>query len=185
VLATTAAHAQSTIYPPHKIDPEAGLPLYQRKFMPPANPIGDVPPGWSLIALTPQRPAEPVLEPVVMLGGMGGSIMEHHAQFWALKRQGASVEMRGGCWSACTLLTSYIPKEKLCFAPGAFLAFHSARTVQSPEPQLQSTLRMYASYPPEIRQWIDRNGGPDKLTVESFWTMYDRDLWAMGYPRCK
>jgi hypothetical protein len=185
VLAATSANAQRTLYPPHLMgDSEAGLPLYQRKFMPPPDPIGDVPPGWRLTALPPP-PAAPVLEPVVMLGGKGGSIMEHQARFWALKQQGATVEMRGGCWSACTLITSYIPQERLCFAEGAFLAFHSARTAQSPAPKLEATLAMYSIYPAEIRNWIDRNGGPYKMTVETYWTMYDRDLWAMGYPRCK
>jgi hypothetical protein len=43
---------------------------------------------------------------------------------------------------------------------------------------------MYASYPPEIRSWIDNRGGPDKLKVETFWFMHSHDLWAIGYPRC-
>ena len=98
----------------------------------------------------------------------------------------APVEMRGGCWSACTMITGFVPKERLCFAPGAFLAFHAARTAEPPY-RLNSagTWTMYASYPAEIPQWIDHHGGVYKLTVETFWTMYDRDLWAIGYPRCK
>jgi hypothetical protein len=44
---------------------------------------------------------------------------------------------------------------------------------------------MYASYPAEIRRWIDDHGGVGRLTVEAYWTMYDRELWAIGYPRCK
>jgi hypothetical protein len=93
--------------------------------------------------------------------------------------------MRGGCWSACTLLTSFIPKDKLCFAEGSFLAFHGARAPDSMRPLPQSTLAIYATYPVEIRQWIDRHGGPHTMTVESYWTMYAPELWAMGYPRCK
>jgi hypothetical protein len=195
VLAATAANAQKeSNHYQNNVDPEAGLPLYQRKFMPPPDPIGDVPPGWTLTTLAPppvngwlppQPPTMPAPEPVVMLGGKGGLIAEHYARFWALKRQGATVEMRGGCWSACTLITSFIPKDRLCFAAGSFLAFHSARAPDSVRPQLQSTLEMYVTYPAEIRQWIDRHGGPYKMTVESYWTMYDRDLWAIGYPRCK
>jgi hypothetical protein len=184
LLATAAAHAQSTIYPPHKIlDPEEGLPLHQRKFMPPEGYVS--PDQRALVALSAPIMAPKLIEPVVMLGGKGGLIAEHHVRFWALKQQGATVEMRGGCWSACTLITSFIPKERLCFAEGSFLAFHSARAPDSLSPQLHSTLAMYASYPAEIRQWIDRNGGPYKMTVESYWTMYDRELWAIGYPRCK
>lgn len=187
LLATTAAHAQSSIgWPPRVIDPEEGLPLYKSTRLPPAGYLD--PDQRRLLALSaPIVPAAltPPLEPVVMNGGRGGLIAEHHVRFWALKRQGAAVEMRGPCWSACTLITSYIPKERLCFAEGSFLAFHSARAPDSVRPALQSTLEMYVSYPAEIRHWIDRNGGPYKMTVETFWTMYDRDLWAIGYPRCK
>jgi hypothetical protein len=182
VLAATAAHAQNTVYP-HKLmppDPEAGLPLYKMTKMPPPDPIGDVPPGWQLAALM-----QPPVERVVMNGGKGGSISEHQAKFWALKQQGATVEMHAGCWSACTLITAFIPKERLCFAEGSFMAFHSARTVQSPAPKIEATLAMYRSYPVEIQHWIDRNGGPYKMTVETYWTLYAPDLWAMGYPRCK
>jgi hypothetical protein len=48
-------------------------------------------------------------------------------------------------------------EARLCFAPGAFLAFHAARTIE-PYPRLSphATWTMYASYPAEIRQWIDR-----------------------------
>jgi hypothetical protein len=46
-------------------------------------------------------------------------------------------------------------------------------------------MQMYQSYPIEIRQWIDRHGGWQKLRVLEYWTMYDRDLGAMGYPKCK
>ena len=28
----------------------------------------------------------------------------------------------------------------------------------------EATLRMYQSYPPEIKAWIDRNGGWERLT---------------------
>jgi hypothetical protein len=102
-----------------------------------------------------------------MNGGMGGLIGEHTTRFWAHGQTGAPVEMRGGCWSACTMITGFVPKERLCFAPGAFLAFHAARTAEPPY-RLNSagTWTMYASYPAEIRQWIDHHGGVYKLTVE-------------------
>jgi hypothetical protein len=91
--------------------------------------------------------------------------------------------MRGPCASACTLITSYIPKDRLCFGAGSFLAFHSARSVATDAPTLHTTMQMYSSYPVEIRGWIDRHGGPLKMTVESYWFMHDRELWAIGYPR--
>jgi hypothetical protein len=191
LLATTAAHAQQTRassipFQTTVVDPEEGVPLYRRTKLP---PDGWMPPDQRrLMALSaPIVPAAlaPPLEPVVMNGGRGGLIGEHHVRFWALKQQGVPVELRGGGWSACTLITAFIPKERLCFAPGAFLAFHAARRVDNQQPEPHATLSMYASYPAEIRQWIDAHGGVAKMTVEVYWTMYDRDLWAIGYPRCK
>jgi hypothetical protein len=194
LLATTAAHAQSSIIwprrvidPPGAIDPEEGVPLYKRTKLP---PDGWLPPDQRALAAlsAPIVPAAlaPPLEPVVLNGGRGGRVHEHQSRFWALKQQGAPVEMRGGCYSACTLITAFIPKDRLCFGEGSFLAFHMASTIEEhPRPHPHGTYLMYASYPTEIRQWIDAHGGPYKLTVETFWTMYDRDLWAIGYPRCK
>ena len=78
--------------------------------------------------------------------------------------------------------------ERLCFAEGAFLAFHAAQTNEEhPQRHQHATTLMYLTYPTPIRAWIDRHGGADKLPGPglSYWTMYDRDLWAMGYPRCK
>jgi hypothetical protein len=94
--------------------------------------------------------------------------------------------MRGPCYSACTLVTAHIPKDQLCFRQGAFLAFHAA----SADPERRryapyETMRMYDDYPSEIKAWIDRRGGWKKLPVHQYWTLYDRDLWAMGYAKCK
>ena len=204
VLAATAAHAQSSspwpqsgnvldpegvpLYQrnPVVVDPEAGLPVYKRKFMPPQESLDWLPAGARIVATIkpPPLPTPPPLEPVVMDGGKGGNIMEHQTRFWTLKQQGATVKMYAGCWSACTLITAYIPKERLCFAEGAFMAFHSAQSADR-QPKLDATLAMYSLYPAEIQQWIDRNGGPYKMTVETYWTLYAPELWAMGYPRCK
>jgi hypothetical protein len=185
----TAAAQQSTHYknvPAQAvIDPEAGVPLYKRKYMAPEGSLDWLPDGARIVA-TIKPPPLPAPERIVIAYEMGGLLAEHTSRFYALGQTGAPVEIRGGCWSACTMITAFIPKERLCFAPGAFLAFHAARTVE-PYPRLSphATWTMYASYPAEIRQWIDDRGGPNKLTVETFWTMDDRELWAMGYPKCK
>jgi hypothetical protein len=157
----TAGEMANLINPVNPADPEAGLPLYKRTMMPPAAPTS------AFHAIIRNPPPDQHLTPVVMNGGMGGLIGEHTTRFWALGQTGAPVEMRGGCWSACTMITGFVPKERLCFAPGAFLAFHAARTAEPPY-RLNSagTWTMYASYPAEIRQWIDHHGGVYKLTVE-------------------
>ena len=180
----------------------AGLPI-------PAPPIGAAPPR--LLPLTrafttadplldrlaamkpaplPERPSAP--EKVVITFGPGGKLSEHQAEYWRYAYAGNPVEIRGGCYSACTLVVSFIAKEKLCFAEGAFLGFHAAVTAESYvrgranwQPAHSSTMQMYEGYPTEIKAWIDRHGGWKKLKVNEYWTLYDRDLWSMGYPKCK
>jgi len=65
------------------------------------------------------------------------------------------------------------------------MAFHAARTTLDGPIHGPATIAMVNAYPVEIRHWIDRNGGAGKLPRDGFWTMYDRELWAMGYPKCQ
>ena len=94
------------------------------------------------------------------------------------------MEIRGPCYSACTLITAYVTKAKLCIAEGAFFAFHAVRSAERHELMPAETAFAYWQQPLEIREWIDRHGGYDKLPLDGFWTMYDRELWAIGYPKC-
>jgi hypothetical protein len=186
VLAASAANAQSTIYPHKLMDSKVGAQQIQdaatRQYLISRGGIL-LPTDNSLLALATLVPV-PL---VVINGGKGGSIPEHISRFGTLGRSGAPVEMHGGCYSACTLILAYVAKEKLCFAPGAFLTFHAATWTPKPPYQIApaATRDMYLSYPVEVRQWIDARGGYDKLTVESYWTMYDHDLWAIGYAKCR
>jgi hypothetical protein len=177
----------------------------------PSGAFGEVPPAVTdetVVVMTPpkvyppdplERPRTTTVRPVmplptttltpdklVMTLGNGGWIDEHHILFEGYRRTGTMVELRGPCYSACTMITAYVAKDKLCIAPGTFFAFHGARTGASNNQQLspEVTAQMYRMQPPEIRNWIDHNGGYDKLPLHGFWTMYDRELWAMGYPQC-
>jgi hypothetical protein len=49
-------------------------------------------------------PSRPV-ERVVITRGMGGRISDHRTTFEGYFRAGAKVELRGPCYSACTLIT--------------------------------------------------------------------------------
>ena len=93
------------------------------------------------------------------------------------------VEVRGGCYSACTLVLAYVEPANLCVEAGAFMAFHAARSGETRMDH--ETWLIYFKMPVPVRKWIDANGGYEKLPVQGFWTMYDRDLWAMGYSRCE
>jgi hypothetical protein len=125
---------------------------------------------------------------VVIYEGRGGLVKEHIVRFQAIAITTAQVEIRGPCWSACTLVTSFIPKARLCFGAGSFLAFHMAKVIKTNTASVTGTYAVYAGYPSDIQDWIDHKGGWLKLpTPESraYWTLRDRDLWAMGYSRCK
>jgi hypothetical protein len=152
---------------------------------------GYLPPDRRPIAVAP-LPQHAVIKPaavpplVVLRDENGGRIEDHRIRF-AGYRDATKVEVRGRCLSACTLVTAYVPKERLCFAPGAFLAFHSAwnkTPTNSPKASLTESVLMYISYPEPIRHWIDDRGGPTKLTVEDWWILDAPALWRMGYPRC-
>ena len=71
---------------------------------------------------------------------------------------------------ACTLVTSAIPKERLCFSHGAALRFHKARAVDGNP----ST----TAHPGEIRGWIVG------MATDSHWTLSATTLWILGYRRC-
>ena len=140
------------------------------------------PPGWKPMALLPATLPQP--EKVVITNGQGGLLSDHYERFARYSLAHTNVELRGPCYSACTLVASYLDKDKLCIAPGAFLAFHAARSKANVRMD-DDTWRMYMSYPNEIQRWIDRHGGYMKLPMNGYWTLYYHELWAMGYPKCK
>jgi hypothetical protein len=129
-------------------------------------------------------PPAPVPERVVITYGPGGLVDEHNLKFAGYRSAGNEVEIRGGCHSACTLVAAYVGKDKLCFASGAYLAFHAVRSLKGENLPL-STGVFYRQMPADIRSWIDRTGGWENLPLDGFWYMRAPDLWAIGYPRCK
>jgi len=179
----------SALQPP----PGGYFPTQDSYLSPDRRPTTAVLPQHAIIRSVAPDPklglGRPLGQPVVLQREYGGSIDQHRYRFASYQRDGNSVELRGPCYSACTLLTSYVPKDSLCVAPGAFMAFHSAQTTidnATAHKHPWATQMMYLSYPLKIREWIDRQGGVDKLPGpgQGYWTMYDRELWAMGYPRC-
>jgi len=136
-----------------------------------------------LAAAVPRYVASPP-EKVVIDYGRGGLVAEHNRMYADYRKTHAKVEIRGPCYSACTLVTAYIGKDSLCIGDGAFFAFHAVRSAERRELMPDQTARAYSMQPPEIQRWIDDHGGWHKLPLDGYWTMYDRDLWAMGYPRC-
>ena len=122
--------------------------------------------------------------PIVISFGRGGKVDEHRQQFAIYQSRKAKVEVRGPCYSACTLLLAYVEPDNLCIAPNAFMAFHAIRSAEHGEIMVGATQKYYADMPTPIRRWIDHNGGWHNLPLNGYWTMYDHSLWALGYPKC-
>ena len=78
-----------------------------------------------------------------MKWGAGGRIVDHRMTFEGYFRAGTKVELRGPCYSACTLLLGYMEKANLCIAAGAFMAFHAARGEKYPIFMVGETRAMY------------------------------------------
>ncbi len=98
-------------------------------------------------------------------GGRIGNFVELFAQ---VRATGERVVIDGPCLSACTLVLSMIPRERICVTRRAVLGFHAAwkpdmegRPVTQPE----ATALMMATYPPHVRNWIRRKGGLTSRTL--------------------
>ena len=83
------------------------------------------------------------------------------------------------------MLATYVAPENLCIGQGAFMAFHAVRGMERGNYMEYETLHYFVVLPRPIQNWINDNGGWQKLPLDGFWTMYDRDLWAIGYPKCQ
>jgi hypothetical protein len=92
----------------------------------------------------------------------GGQIGPYVVKYQRLASSGESVIIDGLCASACTIVLSELPPDRICVTPRATLGFHAAwnygpggRTFTDPE----ATLMLYSAYPTPVRRWIARRGG--------------------------
>jgi hypothetical protein len=95
-------------------------------------------------------------------GDMGGPLGEYLLRFAKIRDSGEQVVIDGSCFSACTLVTAFVPKTKVCITPRARLGFHAswfenrsgAKVISAAATQV-----LYEMYPPIIKTWITRKGG--------------------------
>jgi len=127
------------------------------------------------------------IPPIVLLRENGGIIVDHVKRWIELAASNKDVEIRGPCYSACTLIMAYVPKEQICFDRAASLNFHQTRLIDG-RPSPEYTEWMFNRYPPDIRAWLNKRGGPEKLPTSAsgeFWVLWANNLWDMGYRRCE
>jgi hypothetical protein len=120
---------------------------------------------------------------VRIIASPGGEVGPFLKLFEKVRESGQRVVIDGPCLSACTLVLSVVPQDRICVTRRAVLGFHGARSIDRrgrfhAEPEAsQVVLR---AYPDSVRAWIERRGG---LTSRLL-LLRGRDLKAI-FPSCR
>jgi hypothetical protein len=125
----------------------------------------------------------PVHAEIRILGSPGGQVGPFLDLFERVRASGETVVIDGPCLSACTLVLSVVPNDRICVTRRAVLGFHAARSIDRrgrlyAEPEASEAV--LDAYPGPVRDWIRRRGG---LTSRLL-LLRGRDLAAI-YPRCR
>jgi hypothetical protein len=126
------------------------------------------------------RPAQAEIRILASAGGQVGSFLE---LFERVRATGERVVIDGPCLSACTLVLSMVPAERICVTRRAILGFHAARSIDQrgrmyAEPEASELV--LEAYPSAVRGWIRHRGG---LTSRLL-LLRGRELAAI-YPSCR
>jgi hypothetical protein len=118
-----------------------------------------------------------------ILASPGGAVGPFLELFERVRTSGERVVIDGPCLSACTLVLSTVPSDRICVTRRAVLGFHAARSIDRSgrlyaEPEASQVV--LAAYPAPVRGWISRHGG---LTSRLL-LLRGRELAAI-YPRCR
>jgi hypothetical protein len=125
----------------------------------------------------------PVHAEIRILGSPGGQVGPFLDLFDRVRDSGEIVVIDGPCLSACTLVLSVVPSDRICVTRRAVLGFHAARSIDRrgrlyAEPEASEAV--LEAYPGPVRDWIRRRGGLSSRLL----LLRGRDLAAI-YPRCR
>ncbi len=125
----------------------------------------------------------PARAEVRILGSQGGQVGPFLDLFEGVRASGERVVIDGPCLSACTLVLSIVPNERICVTRRAVLGFHAARSIDRrgrmyAEPEASELV--LEAYPAAVRGWIQRRGGLSSRLL----LLRGRDLAAI-YPPCR
>jgi hypothetical protein len=120
---------------------------------------------------------------VRILGSRGGQVGPFLDLYEKVRASGERVVIDGPCLSACTLVLSMVPHERICVTRRAALGFHAARSMDRrgrmyAEPEASALVLQ--TYPSDVRDWITKRGG---LTSHLL-LLRGRELAAF-YPTCR
>jgi hypothetical protein len=131
----------------------------------------------SALAVLPAR-AE-----IRILASAGGQVGPFLDLFERVRNSGERVVIDGPCLSACTLVLSMVPNNRICVTRRAILGFHAARSIDRrgrlyAEPEASEFV--LEAYPAPVRDWIRRRGGLSSRLL----LLRGRELAAI-YPACR
>jgi hypothetical protein len=118
-----------------------------------------------------------------ILASPGGQVGPFLDLFERVRASGERVVIDGPCLSACTLVLSMVPSERICVTRRAVLGFHAARSIDRrgrvyAEPEASELV--LEAYPEGVQSWIrDRGGLTSRLLL-----LRGRELAAL-YPKCR
>jgi hypothetical protein len=118
---------------------------------------------------------------VRILASPGGQVGPFIDLFEKVRNSGERVVIDGPCLSACTLVLSMVPQERICVTRRAVFGFHAARSMDRrgrlyAEPEASKLVLQ--AYPGPVKDWIVRRGG---LTSRLL-LLRGRELSAMYRP---
>jgi hypothetical protein len=125
----------------------------------------------------------PARAEIRILASPGGQVGPFLDLFDKVRATGERVVIDGPCLSACTLVLSIVPNERICVTRRAVLGFHAARSIDRrgrsyAEPEASELV--LRTYPEPVRDWIDRHGGLTSRLI----LLRGRDLKAI-YRSCR
>jgi hypothetical protein len=125
----------------------------------------------------------PTRAEVRILASPGGQVGPFLDLFERVRESGERVVIDGPCLSACTLVLSTVPSERICVTRRAVLGFHGARSIDPrgrmyAEPEASQAV--LETYPAAVRNWISRRGGLSSRLL----LLRGRELAAI-YPSCR
>jgi hypothetical protein len=138
---------------------------------------------FPVIALLFALASPPVHAELRILGSPGGQVGPFLDLFESVRESGERVVIDGPCLSACTLVLSVVPGNRICVTRRAVLGFHAARSMDRrgrmyAEPEASELV--LEAYPAEVRGWIQRRGGLSSHLL----LLRGRELAAI-YPSCR
>jgi hypothetical protein len=118
-----------------------------------------------------------------ILASPGGQVGPFIDLFDKVRASGERVVIDGPCISACTLVLSVVPNDRICVTRRAVLGFHAARSMDRRgrlyvEPEASELV--LEAYPAAVRGWIRRRGGLSSRLL----LLRGRELAAI-YPSCR